>query len=56
MKFINYLKDIDGISIYPFISLVIFMSVFLIAVVYVLMTDKEKFDSIAKIPLDDEEN
>ncbi len=56
MKFINYLKSIDGISIYPFISLVIFMTVFIIAVIYVWTADKDKFKSIAQIPLDDEKN
>ncbi len=54
MKFKNYLNDIDGISIYPLISLVIFMSVFIIAVLYVSFTKKEKFKSMAQIPLDDE--
>ncbi len=54
MKFINYLKSIDGISVYPLISLLIFMSVFIVAIVYVTLTDKEKFKAIAKTPLEDE--
>ncbi len=54
MKFKNYLDSIDGISLYPLISLVIFMTVFIVAVIYVIKTDKEKFNSIAQIPLDDE--
>ncbi len=32
------------------------MSIFLIAVIYVAFSDKDKFNSIAQIPLDDEEN
>ena len=51
MKFTNYLKDIDHVSIYPLVSLIIFYAVFLGVIVYAFSTDKKKMQDKANIPL-----
>lgn len=51
MRFTNYLKSIDGVAIYPIISLVMFVSIFLLAAVYVYTTDKKRMERNANIPL-----
>lgn len=52
MKFIHYLEKITGVSIYPLISFVIFGLFFLIVLVWVLKTDKQKIYDVSRIPLD----
>lgn len=51
MKFTNYLKEIDNVAIFPLISLVIFVAVFVIAAFYAFTADKRKMDDNANIPL-----
>jgi cbb3-type cytochrome oxidase subunit 3 len=51
MKFSNYLKSIDDVSIYPMISLLLFMIVFIGVVIYMFNMDKDKMDERANIPL-----
>lgn len=51
MKFTNYLKDIDHVSIYPLFSLIIFTIIFLAAVVYAFSSDKKKMQDNANIPM-----
>jgi hypothetical protein len=51
MKFTNYLKDIDHVSIYPLVSLIIFSAVFLGVIIYAFSTDKKKMQDKANIPL-----
>lgn len=53
MKFINYLKSIDGVSIYPIITLVIFVTIFILATILVLAKDKKTIDEIKNLPLND---
>ena len=52
MKFINYLQDITGISIYPLFSLVLFFVFFVGAAWLVLKTPKKQIEEIANIPLE----
>jgi len=52
MKFINYLESISGIGIYPLISLLLFVSIFVIAVILTFSTDKETIQEQSNIPLD----
>ena len=52
MKFIHYLEKITGVSIYPLISFVIFGLFFLVVLVWVLKTDKQKIYEVSRIPLD----
>ena len=51
MKFTNYLKQIQDVSIYPLISLILFVAVFSIVTIYVFTTDKKKLQDKAGIPL-----
>ncbi|QHS61613.1 CcoQ/FixQ family Cbb3-type cytochrome c oxidase assembly chaperone [Chitinophaga agri] len=53
MKFINYLKSITGVSIYPMTSLLIFTVFFILAAFWALKADKRMMDHISNIPLDD---
>ena len=50
MKFTNYLKSIDNVSLYPIISLVLFTAIFVIVVVYVFTADKKTMQEKANIP------
>ena len=52
MKFIHYLEKITGVSIYPLISFVIFGLFFLVVLLWVLKTDKQKIVELSRIPLD----
>ena len=52
MKFVHYLEKITGVSIYPLISFVIFGLFFLVVLIWVLKTDKQKIYDVSRIPLD----
>ena len=55
-KFIRqYAEGIDGINIYPMISLVIFFLFFVVLLYYVKKMDKTTVKEISRIPLDNEE-
>lgn len=55
-KFIRqYAESIDGVNIYPMISLVIFFLFFVVLLYYVKKMDKSKAKEISQIPLDQEE-
>ncbi len=52
LKFIkHHMSTIDGIEIYPIISLSIFVIFFAALLVYVIKTDKRKIDEISNYPL-----
>ncbi len=54
-KFIKkYAESIDGINIYPIISLLIFFLFFVVLLYYVKRMDKTKVKEISRIPLDQE--
>jgi cytochrome c oxidase cbb3-type subunit IV len=48
----HYLSDIDGVSIYPIISLFIFFVFFIGLFYWVQKMDKSSIDEIKNIPLD----
>lgn len=52
MKFVNYLKSITGVSIYPLISLFIFVLFFIGVSWYVYRTPKKDMQAKGHIPLD----
>ena len=55
-KFVKkYAESIDGVNIYPMISLLIFFIFFVVLLYYVKKMDKQRVKEISKIPLDDEE-
>ena len=51
MKFTNYLKEIDHVSIYPLASLIIFTAVFLFVIIFTFSSDKKKMEEKANIPM-----
>ena len=53
MKFINYLKSIDGVSIYPLITLCLFVLIFILATILVMAKDKKTIEEVKRLPLDE---
>lgn len=54
MKFINYLENITGVSIYAMTSFFIFFSFFLAMSLWAWKADKKLIDKINNIPLDED--
>jgi hypothetical protein len=52
MKFINYLKSIEGVGVYPLISLLIFFGFFVTLIYMVIRADKRAISKIKQLPLD----
>ena len=53
LKFIKHnLEGIDGVEIYPIISLLIFFTVFITMFIFVLKLPKKRIDEISQLPLD----
>ena len=54
MKWIKHnLTSIDGVSIYPIISLVTFFTVFAVMLIIVIRMKKKDISEIEKFPLED---
>ncbi len=53
MKFSYYLEQITGVSIYPVVSLVLFVSFFVLVTFWIYSIDKNEIKHIENIPLDD---
>jgi len=51
MKISNYLVEISGVSIYPIISLLLFVLFFAGVLIWVFFIDQNKVNYIANIPL-----
>jgi hypothetical protein len=49
----NYLSSIDGVSVYPLISLFIFIPFFIIVTVWVIKLDKQFLNYMGEMPLND---
>ena len=57
LKFIKHnLDGIDGIEIYPKISLLLFFAIFIAMLVFVLKLPKTNIDEISQLPLDNDNN
>ncbi len=57
LKFISHNFDgIDGIEIYPIISLLLFFIVFVTMLIIVLKMPKNRIDEISQLPLDTDTN
>ncbi len=55
LKFIKHnLESIDGVEIYPIISLLLFLIVFVGMLVFVLRLPKKSIDEISQLPLDND--
>ena len=56
LKFITgHMSSIDGVSIYPIISFIIFFIFFVAVTVYVITMKKSFVDEVSRIPLEDDE-
>lgn len=51
--FSNYLSSIEGVSVFPIISLLVFFFVFVSLVVWVFKADKSYIDKMKNLPLDE---
>jgi len=49
----NTLEKIDGIEMYPIISLLIFFTFFVLVTYLVIKIDKKQIDEMSQLPLDD---
>jgi len=57
LKYIkNHMATIDGIEIYPIISLLIFFAFFTVLLVYIMKMDKGHVAEMEKSPLEDSIN
>lgn len=56
MKFSTYLEKIAGVSIYPVVSLVMFVAFFAIVTFWIYSIDKNEIERIGNLPLDDKKN
>ena len=48
----NVLQAIEGVGIYPIISMLIFLGVFLSAIVWFFRADKEHLQRMAELPFE----
>jgi cbb3-type cytochrome oxidase subunit 3 len=51
----NVLESIDGVDIYPIISLTIFFTLFTAALVYAFRANKDSIKALSELPLKDSE-
>ncbi len=57
LKFVKgNLENIDGVQIYPMISLLIFFVFFVILFYWVLTASKKHIAEVSNIPLEDDDN
>ena len=52
----NYLQTIEGVEIYPLISLIIFVIFFVVMLVWMLKVDKNYIKEMEQLPLDSNSN
>jgi preprotein translocase subunit YajC len=52
----NYLQSIEGVEIYPLISLVVFVLFFVIMFIWMFRIDKNYIKEMEELPLDLENN
>ena len=50
--FENYLKAIEGVGVYPLISLMIFVSFFIVLLIWMIKIDKDFLVKMSFLPLD----
>ncbi len=57
LRFIKHnLTGIDGIEIYPILSLLIFVLFFALVITYVVRMKKSEVQKLSSIPLEDDQN
>ncbi len=53
MKFSTYLTKIDGVSIYPVISLLLFVFFFTVVILWAYRSDSKQIEHFENLPLED---
>ena len=53
MKFSTYLEQIMGVSIFPIISLVLFVAFFTGVIIWIYSIDKKEIEHLENLPLND---
>lgn len=57
LRFIKHnLTGIDGVSIYPILSLLIFILFFTIMLIFVIKMNKTELETLSAIPLEEDDN
>ncbi len=56
MKFSTYLVKIAGVSIYPIVSLILFVVFFVLVTLWIYRIDKRELERVERLPLDDNQN
>ncbi|MES2618870.1 MAG: CcoQ/FixQ family Cbb3-type cytochrome c oxidase assembly chaperone [Bacteroidota bacterium] len=56
MKFSTYLEKISGVSVYPLISLLMFVAFFAIVTIWMYSINKTEIERIEKLPLEGNED
>ncbi len=55
LKFVkNYMDSMEGIEIYPIISLLIFFTFFVVLFWWVITAKKDYIDTVSNLPLDNQ--
>ena len=52
----NVLEHINGIEIYPLVSLIVFFIFFVLILIWVLKSDKKHLEKMANLPLENSNN
>lgn len=52
----NYLQAIEGVEIYPLISLIVFVIFFVVILIWMLKMDKNYIDEMKQLPLNPTSN
>ena len=56
IKIGNYLTSIEGISLYPIITLIIFFGFFALVFILTFKMDKKYIEESSNLPLNDQDN
>ena len=52
----EFLQSVDGISVYPIVSLIVFVLFFVIILIWMLKVDKNYIKKMEKLPFEKEED
>lgn len=53
MKFIHYLTKVENVQVYPMITLLLFITIFILATILVFSKSKKTIEEIKNLPLED---
>lgn len=56
MKFTYYLEKIHNVSIYPIISLALFVIFFVLVIIWTYRSDSKTIEHIERLPLEKDDN